>query len=54
MVAGEKKNLELIVLLEKKVELTAGYETKTLINSSRKERNYKALLDRLPYLYNTV
>ena len=33
---------------------TAGYEMNIDLNSKRKEENYRALMDRLPQLYNSA
>ena len=57
MVTGENQRPDLIVILNNKLyllELTAGYETNINLNSKRKEKNYRTLMDRLVQLYSSI
>ena len=49
MITGGNQRPDVIVILSNKLyllELTAGYETNIDLNSKRKEKNYRALMDR--------
>ena len=57
MITGKNQRPDLIVISNNKLyvlELTAGYETNIKLNSKRKEENYRAFLDGLAQLYNSV
>ena len=57
IITGENHRPDLIAIFKNKLyvlELTAGYETNIETNSKRKETHYKALMDRLTPLYDSV
>ena len=57
MITGENQRPDLIVILNNKLyllELTAGYETNTYLNSKRTKENYRALMNNLVHLYNST
>ena len=57
MITGKNQRPDLIMISNNKLyvlELTAGYETNIKLNSKRKEENYRAFLDGLAQLYNSV
>ena len=57
MITGKNQRPDLIVISNNKLyvlELTAGYETNIKLNSKRKEENYRAFMDGLAQLYNSV
>ena len=57
MITGENQRPDLIVISNNKLyllELTAGYETNTYLNSKRAKENYRALMNNLAHLYNSA
>ena len=57
MITGENQRPDLIVISNNKLyllELTAGYETNTYLNSKRTKENYRALMNNLAHLYNSA